>query len=158
MGQFSFVQNEHYGVGDKLVSPASITGYWQGKAADCRRPTLLIRSWELGAARSLEGVSGPANNGFDTISGYPKQCGGRRFAGIAQTMRRALSIGDLPLVIAGSGRDELLCGEGWAGGDVRASLSEVCAGLPGLGGYIGRRNDAGCTVDPDEAKEIDCYA
>jgi hypothetical protein len=159
MGKFSFVQNEHGEVGDNVVFSASLNGCRQGKVGSRGRSAPLFLRWEVEAVWTLERLRGLANTGLDTISGYSKQCGGRRFSGVAQTMRRARSVGDLPLVIACAGRDEPLRGEEWAGGNVRASSNEVCAGLPGLGGNVRRRNDAGgIAANPGEAKEIDCYA
>ena len=97
MGKFSFVQNEHGGIGDNIVSLAPINGCRQGKTGDRRRPSPLFRRSEVEAVWTLDRLRGLANTGLDTISGYSKQCGGGRFSGIAQTMSRARSVGDLPL-------------------------------------------------------------
>jgi len=160
MGQFSFVQNERFGVGDSIVFSAPGKAYLQGNAADGVRSGLFFTMPEVGAVCAVESRCRSPDTCLDTILGYSKQCGDRHFAGVAQAMRYALSVADLPLEIAGAGRDEPLRGEGWAGGNnARAPSNGVCAGLPGLGGYIRMRNDAGGIAEyPDEAKEIDCYA
>jgi hypothetical protein len=159
MGKFSFVQNEHGGVGGNGVSSASINGCHQGKTGGRGRLAPLYQRSEVEAVWPLERLGGSANTGLDTISGYSKQCGGRRFSGVAQTMSRARSTGDLPLAIACARRDEPLRGEEWAGGNVRASSKEACAVLPWLGGNVRRRNDAGgIAANPGEAKDTDCYA
>src|ERR1700712_3425402 len=137
MGQFSFVQNEHCGVGDNIVASGLINGCSQRKATNNWRHPAAFRSWETGRIWHPQPRRQRADTGFDTISVYLEECGGRRFAGVARTKKHARPVGDLPLLTADKRQDEPLRGEEWTVGRVWTSSKEVRADFDGLGGTDG---------------------
>jgi hypothetical protein len=159
MVQFSLVQNEHSGVGANIAPLAPKNACWQGKPGDRQAAPSLLPTIRMDASGAFAPMRHDVIAGLDTISSYAQKCGAWHFVGAMRWTRRVQSIADLPVAIGGERQDEPLLGEAWAGGKVRVSFNGTHGGLPGWGGYVGKRGGAGGIVaNPDEAKEIGCYA